>query len=41
MSGIATLTRKYTDKRKGYHTKILDTRKTTPTSGCLRKRPLE
>ncbi|MDR3679027.1 MAG: carboxylating nicotinate-nucleotide diphosphorylase [Flavipsychrobacter sp.] len=30
MSGIATLTNKYTDKIKGYSTKILDTRKTTP-----------
>ena len=30
MSGIATLTNKYADKIKGYKTKILDTRKTTP-----------
>jgi nicotinate-nucleotide pyrophosphorylase len=30
MSGIATLTRIYADKIKGYKTKILDTRKTTP-----------
>ncbi len=30
MSGIATLTHKYADKIKGYPTKILDTRKTTP-----------
>jgi nicotinate-nucleotide pyrophosphorylase (carboxylating) len=30
MSGIATLTRKYVDKIKGYPAKILDTRKTTP-----------
>lgn len=30
MSGIATLTKTYTDKLKGYKTKILDTRKTTP-----------
>ncbi len=30
MSGIATLTNKYTDKIKPYKTKILDTRKTTP-----------
>jgi nicotinate-nucleotide pyrophosphorylase (carboxylating) len=30
MSGIATLTRKYVDKIKGYKTQILDTRKTTP-----------
>lgn len=30
MSGIATLTHQYVDKIKGYGTKILDTRKTTP-----------
>src|SRR6476619_5679668 len=30
MSGIATLTRQYTDQLKGYATKLLDTRKTTP-----------
>lgn len=30
MSGIATLTRSYVDKIKGFNTKILDTRKTTP-----------
>ncbi|HYE55571.1 MAG TPA: carboxylating nicotinate-nucleotide diphosphorylase [Chitinophagaceae bacterium] len=30
MSGIATLTKTYTDKLKGYTTKLLDTRKTTP-----------
>ena len=30
MSGIATLTRQYVDKIKGYKTKVLDTRKTTP-----------
>jgi len=30
MSGIATLTHKYVDKIKGYKTRILDTRKTTP-----------
>jgi len=33
LSGIATLTKKYTDGLKGTNTKILDTRKTTP---CLR-----
>jgi nicotinate-nucleotide pyrophosphorylase (carboxylating) len=37
MSGIATLTRKYTDKLKGYHTKLLDTRKTTPNFRLLEK----
>jgi nicotinate-nucleotide pyrophosphorylase (carboxylating) len=30
MSGIATLTRLYVDKLKGYKTRVLDTRKTTP-----------
>jgi nicotinate-nucleotide pyrophosphorylase (carboxylating) len=30
MSGIATLTKTYTDQLKGYKAKILDTRKTTP-----------
>lgn len=37
MSGIATLTRQYTDKLKGYHTKLLDTRKTTPNFRLLEK----
>ncbi len=37
MSGIATLTRKYTEKLDGYHTKILDTRKTTPNFRLLEK----
>jgi len=37
MSGIATLTRKYTEKLVGYHTKILDTRKTTPNFRLLEK----
>jgi nicotinate-nucleotide pyrophosphorylase (carboxylating) len=37
MSGIATLTRQYADKLKGYHTKILDTRKTTPNFRLLEK----
>ena len=37
MSGIATLTRKYTDKLKNYKTKILDTRKTTPNFRLLEK----
>lgn len=30
MSGIATSTREYVDQIKGFHAKILDTRKTTP-----------
>src|ERR1041385_3542162 len=37
MSGIATLTRQYTDKLQGYKTKILDTRKTTPNFRLLEK----
>ena len=37
MSGIATLTRTYTRKLAGYHTRILDTRKTTPNFRLLEK----
>ena len=37
MSGVATLTRQYVNKLKGYHTKILDTRKTTPNFRLLEK----
>jgi nicotinate-nucleotide pyrophosphorylase (carboxylating) len=37
MSGIATLTKKYTQKLNGYHTKLLDTRKTTPNFRLLEK----
>ncbi|MEN9685329.1 MAG: carboxylating nicotinate-nucleotide diphosphorylase [Bacteroidota bacterium] len=37
MSGIATLTAKYTEKLKDYHTKLLDTRKTTPNFRLLEK----
>lgn len=37
MSGIATLTKSYTDLLKGYHTKLLDTRKTTPNFRLLEK----
>jgi nicotinate-nucleotide pyrophosphorylase (carboxylating) len=37
MSGIATLTKQYTDKLKGYKTKLLDTRKTTPNFRFLEK----
>jgi nicotinate-nucleotide pyrophosphorylase (carboxylating) len=37
MSGIATLTRLYTDKLKGYKTRLLDTRKTTPNFRLLEK----
>ena len=37
MSGIATLTKKYVDRLKEYHTKLLDTRKTTPNFRLLEK----
>ncbi|MCA1751673.1 MAG: carboxylating nicotinate-nucleotide diphosphorylase [Cryomorphaceae bacterium] len=37
MSGIATLTRKVTDSLQGLHTKVLDTRKTTPGIRFLEK----
>lgn len=37
MSGIATLTKQYADKLKGYKTKLLDTRKTTPNFRLLEK----
>jgi nicotinate-nucleotide pyrophosphorylase (carboxylating) len=37
MSGIATLTNKYVEKLSAYHTKLLDTRKTTPNFRVLEK----
>jgi nicotinate-nucleotide pyrophosphorylase (carboxylating) len=37
MSGIATLTRTYSEKLIGYKTRILDTRKTTPNFRLLEK----
>jgi nicotinate-nucleotide pyrophosphorylase (carboxylating) len=37
MSGIATLTKEYTKKLEGYHTQLLDTRKTTPNFRLLEK----
>jgi len=37
MSGIATLTRQYVDRLKGYATRLLDTRKTTPGFRLLEK----
>ncbi|QEC68194.1 carboxylating nicotinate-nucleotide diphosphorylase [Panacibacter ginsenosidivorans] len=37
MSGIATLTHTYVETLKGYHTRILDTRKTTPNFRLLEK----
>ena len=41
MSGIATLTRQYADKLKGYKTRILDTRKTTPNFRLLEKEAVQ
>lgn len=37
MSGIATLTSRYVEKLKAYHTQLLDTRKTTPNFRLLEK----
>jgi nicotinate-nucleotide pyrophosphorylase (carboxylating) len=37
MCGIATLAKQYTDKLKGYSTKLLDTRKTTPNFRLIEK----
>lgn len=37
MSGIATLTHQFTKKLESYHTKLLDTRKTTPNFRLLEK----
>lgn len=37
MSGIATLTKQYTRLLEGYHTRLLDTRKTTPNFRLLEK----
>jgi nicotinate-nucleotide pyrophosphorylase (carboxylating) len=37
MSGIASLTRKYIEALEGYHTRLLDTRKTTPNFRLLEK----
>lgn len=37
MSGIATLTNRYTQILNGYHTRLLDTRKTTPNFRLLEK----
>jgi nicotinate-nucleotide pyrophosphorylase (carboxylating) len=37
MCGIATLTKKYVDRLENYHTKLLDTRKTTPNFRILEK----
>ena len=37
MSGIATLTRRYSELLRGYRTRLLDTRKTTPNFRLLEK----
>lgn len=37
MSGIATLTREYVDATRGYSTKVVDTRKTTPLLRLIEK----
>ncbi len=37
MSGVATMTRCYQDELKGLHTRVLDTRKTTPGMRMLEK----
>lgn len=37
MSGIATMTRKYVNQLEGTHTRVLDTRKTTPGMRMLEK----
>ena len=37
MSGVATMTKKYQNELKGLHTRVLDTRKTTPGMRMLEK----
>lgn len=37
MSGVATMTKKYQDELHGLHTKVLDTRKTTPGMRIMEK----
>ena len=41
MSGVATVTRRYAERLKGYHTKVLDTRKTTPGLRLLEKQAVK
>lgn len=41
MSGIATLTHLYVEKLTGYHTRLLDTRKTTPNFRWFEKRAVQ
>lgn len=41
MSGVATMTRKYQNELTGLHTKVLDTRKTTPGLRLLEKQAVK
>lgn len=41
MSGIATMTHKYVEKLEGTHTRVLDTRKTTPGMRMLEKQAVK
>ncbi len=41
MSGIATMTRKYVKRLEGTHTRVLDTRKTTPGMRMLEKQAVK
>ena len=41
MSGIATVTSKYVERLKGTHTRVLDTRKTTPGLRMLKKQAVK
>ena len=41
MSGIATMTSKYVDRLEGTHTRVLDTRKTTPGMRMLEKQAVK
>ena len=41
MSGIATMTAKYVDRLEGTHTRVLDTRKTTPGMRMLEKQAVK
>src|SRR5574344_3048051 len=41
MSGIATMTSKYVERLEGTHTRVLDTRKTTPGMRMLEKQAVK
>lgn len=41
MSGVATMTRRYQDELQGLHTRVLDTRKTTPGMRLLEKQAVK